>query len=147
MLHEPFVSHWISDSPLLWWVSSLKVLNPLLDRLEGLLSRLPSRLAKHQLALQVPSLRNTVLGLQTGINKRIVMLKVDTHSLSLESGPQHILMHAIGLVRPLWEFVLIALEFLLEFSHPRSIFVPQDGTVTAFEACHPAFGVLERLGR
>ena len=77
-----------------------KDLHPLLNRLEGLLARLTSGLPKHHLRFQTPRRWDAVLGLEAGVDRWIVMLKIDTHALCLEGGPDYVLHHAAGVLRP-----------------------------------------------
>lgn len=78
----------------------LKDLHPLLNRLESLLPRLTSGIPKHHLRFQTPRRWDAVFGLEAGVDRWVVMLEIDAHALCLEGGPDDVLHHAAGVLRP-----------------------------------------------
>lgn len=76
-------------------------LETLLQLVLGLRPRLLSLwFAEHQLCLHTPSGRNVEFRLETDIDEWIVMLQIAAQAFSVEGGPHHVLMHAVGLFRP-----------------------------------------------
>lgn len=80
-----------------------------LERLERLglevLSRAVGKTAKNQLGLEAPFERNVEHFAGLLVRQRVVVLQIAAEALSLERGPQHVLVHGRGVLRPLWELV------------------------------------------
>lgn len=86
----------------------------LLEGLELLLSRLAGAAAKDELGSELPLLRNLPLLLGALIHNGVVVLEVGTEALSLQRGPQSVLVHGRGVLGPVTEVVCVDGERLAE---------------------------------
>lgn len=87
MYSQLSLSHGISF--IIQTLSSLRTkhLQPLFQRLKGLLIRRTLDRAKHELGLETPIRRNVKLLGQTFVNDRVVVLQVGTKAERFQTGP------------------------------------------------------------
>jgi hypothetical protein len=92
---------------------SAKNLQPLLNIYERLLARWRNRCTEYQLCAELPVLRNVPCICDLLVDQWVVVLEVGAKSFLLESSPDSVLVHSVGMTGPEWELVGIDRELLL----------------------------------
>lgn len=82
--------------------------------LELLLAWLACAAAKDELASQLPLERDAPLLGSLLVDDGVVMLEVGTEAFGLERDPQRVLVHSVGVLRPVAEVVGVERELLAE---------------------------------
>ena len=94
--------------------------------LELLLTRLACASAKDKLAPELPAERDLPVVCSLLVDDGVVMLQVGAKALGLERDPQRILMHGIGVLRPVAKVVRIEREGLAQVFYRLWVFVEED---------------------
>jgi hypothetical protein len=85
-----------------------------------------SAATKDQLSTKLPLERNAPLLSSLLVDNGVVVLEVGAEALSLKRDPQGILVHGVGLLRPVAEVVCVFRECLAELLDGFRVFVEED---------------------
>jgi len=94
--------------------------------LELLLTGSASAATKDQLSAKLPLERNAPLLSSLLVDNGVVVLEVGAEAFSFKRDPQGILVHGVGLLRPVAEVVCVFRECLAELFDGFWIFVEED---------------------
>lgn len=89
---------------------------------------------KDELSVQLPISRDAPSLLDLIVNQGVVMLQVSAEAIRLERRPDQVLVHAVGLGRPVGEAVGVRSNVLLVLGDIVLIDKEQDGSSTGLEA-------------
>jgi hypothetical protein len=94
--------------------------------LELLLARLTGTATKDQLAPELPVKRNVPVLSSLLVDNRVVVLKIGAETLGLKGNPKRVLVHGVGLLRPVTKVMGVDGERLAKVFDGLGVFVEED---------------------